>query len=145
MGRCLLVVAGVVLVWLGTGCGSSRPPLPKDAPSDVAVELGHQAARDMIEAQELVGRARFKEARERFVEARQSLEMIADNQDTIDRLAKAIFWIGFCYERTDEVPLAEVHYNEVLDRFPYSDAARQARNRLANLHPTPNQKPKADS
>lgn len=127
-------MAGVLLVWLGTGCASRPAPPPQGTPDKLqVVELSRQAARDMIEAQELVGRARFKEARRRFVEARRSLEMIADNQETIDRLAKAIFWIGFCYERTDEVLLAEVHYNEVLDRFPYSDAARQARNRLQNL------------
>jgi hypothetical protein len=105
-----------------TGCQTSR----------LAIEIPHTVISDLEPALQLI-------ATGRYVEASAELAPMAETaraQGRPDIASQAIFWQGYCAEKTDLIADALRLYGEVVTTYPGTPAARQSTERAEMLRIT---------
>lgn len=76
----------------------------------------------------------------RYADASKLLEpLIVGYESAKDshRAAESTFWLGYCKEKSGNSGDAAACYRRVIERYPQTDAARNAQDRLDGLGPQP--------
>ena len=109
-------------VFLG-GCMAHAPQAWRiDQPVDL-VRVNRTDSEALDEAIEAVARLEYSKARANLADLVPRFESIGD----MDRAAKAMFWLSYCYEKTGHKNQADVFYRRIVQKYPRTAASRQAR------------------
>lgn len=116
-------------VFLG-GCmmANQRPFAKMDRPVNL-VRVNRADSAALNDAIEAVARLEYTRARANLADLVPRFESLGD----IDRAAKAMFWLSYCYEKTGHKNQADVFYRRIIKKYPRTVASEQARDRLERL------------
>ena len=120
-----IVLAGLLTAAGCAPAGSVGPVEPYRAVSPVTsqdVDEFHQALALVSQLQYRQATVKFKRVLGRFEAGRDAT-----------RAAETMFWMGYCYEKQDRLAEADAAYGKLLQKYPATPAAEQARRRLAGI------------
>lgn len=96
---------------------TSQPVLASDPTMEAAVEMVFDA---------------------KYEQAAKLLDQLATGYEAANlpnRAAESAFWLGYCREKSGNFPEAAKQYRRVMEKYPQSEAARKAQDRLDGLGP----------
>ena len=114
-------------------------PIEEDAPVPKAIPVGPnetrpaQPARPSGPDEDLFDYASLAYDRSEWSIASQSFGQYLQNYPSGRHVATALFRIGECYMKQDQVKVAETYYEEVVNRYPNSEGAPSAAYRLGAM------------
>lgn len=114
-------------VFMG-GCMSKGSFGPMD-PRVNLVRINRTDSAALNEAIEAIARLEYTRARANLADLVPRFESLGD----LDRAAKAMFWLSYCYEKTGHKNQADVFYRRIVQKYPRTSASEQARDRLERL------------
>lgn len=111
--------------------GGCVPAGPRRAiePYRAVSAVTQQDVDEFNQAVALVGRLQYRQATVKFKRVLVRFEAGRDAASA----AETIFWLGYCYEKRDRLAEADAAYRKLLQEYPDTPAAKQARRRLAGI------------
>ncbi len=121
-----------------TGCTAEMAPEPGEAgelphppQANVRPEFDEVGVGALDETLTLIAQLRYADAAERLERLINTYEALGRE----DQAAEATFWLGYVRQKQGRYDEAAQQYRRVLDRWPDSIPARQARRHLNRLPP----------
>ena len=131
--RATLPVLIIAAAMLG-GCGAVQfesDALPGNGVGATRVRVHTGTLVDFNHAVQVASKGRYTEAAVLFEEVARQFKVAGDRK----RAAEAVFWIGYCHEKSDRFIEAETYYRRVIETYPRQPAAAQSRQRLTRIRP----------
>lgn len=119
----LLLSAGAMLCGCAAVAGSKGLNEPSHAADYPA------AVKSLNDAVAMISRLDYAPAMQTLSPIIRPLEQAGDTAHA----AEAVFWLGYCYEKTVQADQARTAYQRVIDRYPQTPSAQQARARMEML------------
>lgn len=134
--RPFLCVAFAAICAMGLGGCANQPGMydgrheaPNSASPTASIHLSRAMSGDFNRALTRASEGKFAEAATIFGSVLDLARRVGDTEHQ----AQALFWLGFCSEKTGQPLPAAAYYRQVVADYPQSKAAGHARTRLETI------------
>jgi hypothetical protein len=128
----MLLAAGAMML---ASCSSGYSPMP--LAHEVDTQPSTQAAIASDPTMEAAIEMIFDS---KYADAAKLLEQLVAGYEAANEprhASESVFWLGYCREKSGNPGEAAKHYRHVMEKYPQSEAARKAQDRLDGLAPQP--------
>ena len=129
----MLLVAGAMMLASCMAMGKRQEPPSPDVVHQPSTQAAIASDPTMEAAIEMIFDSKYAEAAKLLEQLVAGYEAAKEPRHA----SESVFWLGYCKEKSGNPGEAAKHYRHVMDKYPQTEAARKAQDRLDGLGPQP--------